>query len=178
MSSMITIDHILGNIYQDDQLKSSYSKFTSNQQNETVLISRIESQRLRMRKVSNKGTDIALTLPSGSHYLRHGDVLLLDENRIIVVEIEPENVLQVEIRKNSLHDDPDHLIQIPVKIGHTIGNLHRPIKLQGDKIYFPIQAESEIEMFQKLFHPFHDHVEITSKRIVFEPEESMDVHEH
>jgi urease accessory protein len=174
---MITIDHILGNIYLDEQLKSAHSQHTSSQQNEIVLISRMESQRLRMRKISNKGTDIAITLPSGTH-LRHGDVILLENNRMVVVEIEPENVLQVTINEKSLDDEHDHLAELFVKIGHTIGNLHRPIKVRGTRIYFPIQAESEIDMFRKLFYPFRQHVEIGSAKIVFEPDENMDVHEH
>jgi len=175
---MLTIDHIVGNIYNDDKLKNTFKEFVSKQQDETFLITRTESQRQRMRKVSNKGTDIALNFNSGSQHLRHGDVLLQNDNQIIVVEIEPENVLQVEILKETLTDSTESLIQIPVQIGHTIGNLHRPIKLDGSRIYFPIQAESEIEMFRKLFHPFHHHIAIQSKKIVFEPNETMNVHEH
>lgn len=175
---MLTVDHIIGNIYNDDQLGDTYKKYVSKQQGETLLITRTESQRQRMRKVSNKGTDIALSFHSGSRHLKHGDVIVLDDNQMVVVEIEPENVIQVEILKETLTDDNETLIQIPVQIGHTIGNLHRPIKLDGSRIYFPIQAESEIEMFEKLFHPFHHHIDIQRKKIVFEPNETIDVHEH
>jgi len=175
---MLTIDRIIGNIYNDDHLGATFKEFVSKKQDETFLITRTESQRQRMRKVSNKGTDIALNFHSGSQHLRHGDVLLLNDNQIVVVKIEPENVLQVEILKETLTGNTESLIQIPVQIGHTIGNLHRPIKLDGSRIYFPIQAESEIEMFRKLFHPFHHHVEIQSKKIIFEPNETMNVHEH
>jgi urease accessory protein len=175
---MLTIDHIVGNIYNDDILRTTRREFALKQQDETFLITRTESQRQRMRKVSNKGTDIALNFQSGNQHLRHGDVLLLNDNQIVVVEIEPENVLQVVILKETLTDSPESLIQIPVQIGHTIGNLHRPIMLDGSRIYFPIQAESEIEMFGKLFHPFHHHLEIQSKKIVFQPSETMNVHEH
>ena len=175
---MLTIDHIIGNIYNNDKLETSFKEFVSKQQDETFLITRTESQRQRMRKVSNKGTDIALNLHPGSHHLRHGDVLLLNDNQIVVVKIEPENVLQVEILKDTLINNSDSQLQIPVQIGHTIGNLHRPIKLDGPRIIFPVQAESEIEMFRKLFHPFHHHIEVQSKMIVFEPDETMNVHEH
>lgn len=175
---MLTIDHVVGNIYKDDKLRTTYRDLVSKQQDETFMITRTESQRQRMRKVSNKGTDIALNFQSGSQHLRHGDVLLLNDNQIVVVEIEQENVLQVEILKETLKDSPESLIQILVQLGHTIGNLHRPIMLDGSRIYFPIQAESEFEMFGKLFHPFHHHIEIQSKKIVFEPSETMNVHEH
>jgi urease accessory protein len=175
---VLTVNRILGNIYNDKHLDTSFKELASKHKDETFLITRTESQRQRMRKVSNKGTDIALSLDSGSHHLRHGDVLLLNDDQIVVVEIEPENVLQVEINKDTLTGDADSAIQIPVQIGHTIGNLHRPIKLDGSRIYFPIQAESEIDMFRRMFHPFHHNIEIQSKKIVFEPDENMNVHDH
>ena len=175
---MLTIDRIIGNIYNDDHLLSTFKEFVSKQQDETFLITRTESQKQRMRKVSNKGTDIALNFRSGSQHLRHGDVIVLNNNQIVVVEIEPENVLEVELHQETLTGNPEDLLQIPVQIGHTIGNLHRPIMLDGSRIYFPIQSESEIEMFRKLFHPFHQHIAIQSKKIVFEPNETMNVHEH
>ncbi|AIC15712.1 putative urease accessory protein UreE [Nitrososphaera viennensis EN76] len=167
---MITATSILGNIYRDASLKEKYRQIPG----ETVRISRLESQRVRMRKSSDKGTDIAIVLPPGSK-LRHGDVVLLTADRMVVVELEPENVAVVEVKDNLHKDD---LIEVPVRIGHTIGNLHRPIKLEGSRIYFPIQADSELEMFRKLFGHMNEHLEIRGARMVFEPEEGMDVHEH
>jgi urease accessory protein len=175
---MLTIDHIIGNVYNDDHLMATFKELVSKRQDETFFISRTESQKQRMRKVSNKGTDIALNFRSGSQHLRHGDVLVLDNNRIVIVEIEPENVLEVQLHQETLTGNDEGSLQIPVQIGHTIGNLHRPIMLDGSRIYFPIQSESEIEMFTKLFHPFHHHIAIQSKKIVFEPNEAMNVHEH
>ena len=57
----------------------------------------------------------------------------------------------IEIKNNIQQDTI--LSRYPVRVGHTIGNLHRPIKLEGNKIYFPIQADAELEMFRKLFAP-------------------------
>lgn len=141
---------------------------------ETIKISRLESQRVRMRKTSDKGTDIALTLAPGTK-LRHCDVVMLTEDKMVVVEIEPENVAMIEIKDNIHEDD---IVEIPVRVGHTIGNLHRPIKLEGNKIYFPIQADTELEMFKKLFAPLSDHLEIKKTKMVFEPEEDAEIHEH
>ncbi|MEW6603833.1 MAG: Urease accessory protein [Thermoproteota archaeon] len=172
---MITIDSVIGNIYRDKNLGKAYEDMLSKSLAESVKINRMESQRVRMRKISNKGTDIALTLPSGTK-LRHGDVLLQTSSQMIVIELEPENVISLELKEN-MHDDDD-VIQIPARIGHAIGNLHRPIKLQGRTIHFPIQAESEVEMFRKIFSPLKDHLEIKSMKMVFEPDEGMDVHEH
>ncbi|PWU80782.1 MAG: hypothetical protein DLM72_10470 [Candidatus Nitrosopolaris wilkensis] len=33
-----------------------------------------------------------------------------------------------------MHEDDS--VEVPVRVGHTTGNLHRPIKLEGNKIYF------------------------------------------
>ncbi len=167
---MITATSILGNIYRDPSLKEKFHQIPS----EVVKVSRIESQRVRMRKSSDKGTDIAITLPPGSK-LRHGDVVLLSDDKMIIVELEPENVAVVQIKENIHKDD---LIEVPVRIGHTIGNLHRPIKLEGNRIYFPIQTEGELDMFRKLFGHMNEHLEIKGSKMVFEPEEGMDVHEH
>jgi urease accessory protein len=127
-----------------------------------------------MRKISDKGTDIALTLAQGTH-LKHGDVIMLTENKVIIIEIEPENVAIVTIKRDLHHDD---IIKLPVTIGHTIGNLHRPIRIEENKIYFPIQADSEIDMFRKLLGSVNEHIEINKTKIVFEPDEGMNIHEH
>jgi urease accessory protein len=171
---MLSINSVAGNIYRNSNLKKQYEELLSHSLCESVRVNRIESQRVRMRKTTSKGGDVAITLPAGSK-LRHGDVLLADKDRMITVELEPENVAVVKIKENIHEDD---VVELPVRIGHTIGNLHRPIKMDGRSIYFPIQAESEVEMFKKMFGPLLDHVEISHTKMVFEPEEGMDVHEH
>lgn len=165
---------MIGNINRDQKLKEKYEEMSKRKLCETIKISRLESQRVRMRKTSDKGTDIALTLAQGTK-LRHGDVIMLTEDKMVVVEIEPENVAMIEIKDNIHADD---IVEVPVRVGHTIGNLHRPIKLEGNKIYFPIQADTELDMFKKLFAPINDHLEIKKTMMVFEPEEDTEMHEH
>ena len=171
---MITIDKVVGNIKKDQKLREKYDDFCSRNLRETVKITRSESSRVRMRKVSDKGTDVALILPQGAQ-LRDGDIIILEPDKLIIIEIEPENVAMVEIEKNI---EQDHITEVLVTVGHTIGNLHRPIKLEGNKIYFPIQADAELEMFGKLFAHVHDHLKIEKTKMVFEPEEGTELHEH
>jgi urease accessory protein len=171
---MITVDSVIGNIDKDEKLKEKYDEMSSRNCCEKIKISRLESPRVRMRKLSDKGTDVALTLPPGTR-LKHGDIIILTENKMVVVEIEPENVLMIEIKENIHEDD---VVEVPARVGHTIGNLHRPIKLERRKIYFPIQADSELEMFQKLFIPLSEHLDIKTAKMVFEPEEGTEIHEH
>lgn len=171
---MIAVDSVLGNINHDKKLKEKYDEMTARKVCETIKISRLESQRVRMRKISDKGTDVALTLPPGTR-LKHGDVIIITENKMVVVGIESEDVIMIEIRDNIHQDD---IIEVPVRVGHTIGNLHRPIRLEGNKIYFPIQADTELEMFKKLFEPINEHLDIKKTTMVFKPEDGTEIHEH
>jgi urease accessory protein len=171
---MITINSIIGNLYHDSNLRKQYEDMSSKSLCESIRINRIEAQRVRMRKTSSKGTDIALIMAPGTKF-RHGDVLIVVNDKMITIELEPENLAVVEVKDNI---DEHDAVQLPVAIGHAIGNLHRPIKLEGRKIYFPIQTDSEIEMFKKIFGRVLDHLEISQAKMVFEPEEEMDVHEH
>src|SRR5919107_4284082 len=171
---MITINSTIGNIYHDDNLRKRYEEMSSQSLSESIRITRMEAQRVRMRKKSSKGTDIALTMTPGTR-LRHGDVLMVANDKMVIMELEPENLAVIQVKDNI---DEHDAVQLPVAIGHAIGNLHRPIKLEGRKIYFPIQTDSEIEMFKKIFGRLLDHLEITQAKMVFEPEEGTDVHEH
>lgn len=171
---MIMVDSVIGNINRDKILKKKYDEMSSRNFCETIKISRLESQRLRLRKSSDKGTEVALILQHDMH-LKHGDVVMLTENNMVVIEIEPENVLMIEIKENIHEGD---VIEVPARVGHTIGNLHRPIKIERRKIYFPIQADVEFQMFQKLLASISEHIDIKKTKMVFEPEEGMEMHEH
>ena len=171
---MITINSIIGNMYHDENLRRQYEDMSNQSLSESIRINRMEAQRVRMRKRSSKGTDIALTMTPGTK-LRHGDVLLVANDKMVIMELEPENLAVIQVKDNIPEYDA---VQVPVTIGHAIGNLHRPIKLEGRKIFFPIQTDSEIEMFKKIFGRLLDHLEITQAKMVFEPEEETDVHEH
>jgi urease accessory protein len=171
---MITINSIIGNIYHDENLRKQYDAMSSQSLCESLRINRMEAQRVRMRKRSSKGTDIALTMTPGTR-LRHGDILMLANDKMITIELEPENLAVIEVKDNIHEHDA---VEVPATIGHAIGNLHRPIKLEGRKIYFPIQTDSEIDMFKKIFGRLSDHLQITQTKMVFEPEEGTDVHEH
>ena len=77
---------------------------TARKVSETIKISRLESQRVRMRKLSDKGTDVVLNLPPYTLF-KHGDVMITTENKMVVVGREPEDVIMMEIRDNIHEDD-------------------------------------------------------------------------
>jgi urease accessory protein len=128
-----------------------------------------------MRKTTDKGTDVAVSLEQGNS-LRNGDVLYHSSDRMIVVEQEPENVAVLSFKDEDATEN--EMFEAAVKLGHAIGNLHRPINVKGKKVILPIQADSEIELLNNTFKQIIDHLTITRERIVFEPEEGWHTHEH
>jgi urease accessory protein len=170
---MLNINFVVGNVHKDHELGQKCRQM-SGKQLETIRISRSEAQRVRMRKTSDKGTDVAIMLPQNTH-IKHGDVLLLDNDRIIVVEVQPERVAVIAIENNIANH---HLLEIAAKVGHTIGNLHRPIKIENNNIILPIQAESELDLLKKILGSITEHINITSTTMVFEAEVGAEVHEH
>lgn|SRR5215475_13214622 len=171
---MIHTDKIIGNINSDPYLNDKYQDMLKSGHVEKIEITRLESERTRIRKVSDKGTDLALTLIPGTR-VNDGDVVLLTEEKMVIAKRVSENVAMISLKSNL---STDHLFETAVKLGHTVGNMHRPIKIENGKIYFPIQAQSEIELFQKLLFNLRDHLDIKSDNIIFEPEPGYNVHEH
>ena len=56
--------------------------------------------------------------------------------------------------------------------------MHRPIKITNDKISFPIQGQSEIELFQRLLSNLKDNIVIKTENLIFVPEDGYNIHEH
>lgn len=171
---MIHIDKIIGNINSDSHLKDKYQDMLRRDHVERIEITRLESERSRIRKVSDKGTDLALIMIPGSH-INDGDVLLLTEEKMVIAKRISENVAIISLKGDI---SADQLFERVIKLGHTIGNMHRPIRVANGKIYFPIQSESEIELFQKLLFNLRDNLDIKSENIIFEPDPGYDIHGH
>jgi len=171
---MIHINKIIGNINFDSHLNDKYKDMMKNGRVEKIEITRLESDRTRMRKTSDKGTDLALVIDAGSH-INDGDVVLLTEDKMVIAIRVSENVATISL-KGIMSED--QLFKTAIKLGHTIGNMHRPIKITNGKISFPIQAQSEIELFQKLLSNLKDNIDIKNENIIFEPEDGYNIHEH
>jgi len=169
---VLTVTSIGGNIFHDKSLRKKYKHFTGNY--ERLTISRLETERSRLRRKTDRGTDIGLILKSGTK-LQHGDILLSTSKKFIIVEQLPEKVISIRIKKK----EPKNLLKLCMMIGHIIGNRHRPIAIdEKGTISFPIQADSEIEVFRRLLYSVMDHIELTVEERIFQPEQGMDVHEH
>ncbi len=178
---MLTVTTILGNIENDPILNQRYKELFQKSLVESVIIQRSESEKVRMRKTSDKGTDIGFILPSRTR-LKDKDVVFLDDGKMILVKLSPELVAVLSFKdyppyEHDGHHKPD-LINIAIKIGHTIGNLHRPLKLEENRVIFPIQTVDEIDLFQRLLPSLKDHIVIKPDNLIFEPDQGFDIHEH
>ena len=164
---MLAVTSVDGNIFSDRRLAEKYRRAKTTGKCERLTISRVEMERLRLRRRTDRGTDIGLVLELGVR-LRHGDVLAAKE-KFIVAEQLPEKVLSVRIKKS----DVEKMVGLAALIGHSIGNRHRPIAVDHGTISFPIQAESEVDTFRKLL-PAGSKLKVTEQ--VFLP--AGEVHSH
>ena len=135
---------------------------------ERLKISRVEMQKRILRKRAERGTDVIINLDSGK--LSHGDILENGQSKVILEQL-AEKVITIYLKPNTANT-------ITIILGHIIGNRHRPISIKNNTVTFPIQADSELETFEKLFVDILEYIEMKIENQIFIPHSSADVHEH
>ena len=160
---MLSSVSIVGNIFTENG-----SQILKEKVFEKLQISRNDLEKNRLRRTTDKGTDVSIVLERGSK-LQHGDILNHGESFIVIYQT-PEKVITVKTKEDSF--------ELMVLLGHIIGNRHRPISLEGRTVTFPIQAESELEVFQRLFTPIIGKIEMNIEEKIYMPDQRMNVHEH
>ena len=165
---MLIVNTILGNIYKDDQLAKKIEDSKKQGKFRRLSLSRIEMEKTRLRKKTDDGFDIGFVLEPGTK-LQHGDVIS-ESDEIILIEQLPEKILIVKFKENRK--------DLLLLVGHIIGNRHRPISIRNETISFPIHDDSEMELFERLFHEVIHEIDLSIDEQCFIPHTSMDVHEH
>ena len=165
---MLIVNTVLGNIYKDDQLAKKIEDSKEQGKFRRLLLSRIEMEKTRLRKKTDDGFDIGFVLEPGTK-LQHGDVIS-GSNETILIEQLPEKTLTVKFKENRK--------DLFLLVGHIIGNRHRPISIRNETISFPIHDDSELELFERLFHEVIHEIDLSIDEQCFIPHTSMDVHEH
>ena len=161
---MLKIHSPIGNVFHD-------RKFANMNEGtyEVLKVSRIELEKRILRRMTQQGTDIGLSLEDGVK-LRHGDVVG-NEGHMIVIEQLPEKVIRIKVMNNNVKD-------VWILLGHIIGNRHRPISIEDEEVCFPILADSEIEIFSKLFSRIKEDIDMKIENRIFVPHSGADMHEH
>ena len=165
---MLIVNTILGNMYKDDQLAKKIEDSKVQGKFRRLLLSRIEMEKTRLRKKTDDGFDIGFVLESGTK-LQHGDVISESDETILIEQL-PEKILTVKFKENRK--------DLFLLVGHIIGNRHRPISIRNETISFPIHDDSEMELFERLFHEVIHKIDLSIDEQCFIPHTSMDVHEH
>jgi len=161
---VLEVNSPVGNIFLDegfDDLKSGNF--------EKLRISRMELEKRILRRKTDRGTDVGLNLDPGVK-LRHGDIIKNGDMKIVVEQL-PEKIITVRLKNKEM-------TEVMILLGHIIGNRHRPVSIKNNEISFPIQADSEKEVFTKLFQSIIDHIEMTVEEQIFSPHSGADTHEH
>ncbi len=158
---MLEVKRTIGNIFLDEEFKDESF--------ERLKISRIDMEKKILRRKGTHGTDIGLNLEPKVR-LCHGDVIDNGDKKIIVEQL-PEKVICIKLKTNNI-------INVMVLLGHIIGNRHRPISIQNDEVIFPIQSDSEKEVFTKLFHSIINYIEIRQSEQIFLSHLGANIHEH
>ncbi|PXF27666.1 MAG: Urease accessory protein [Thaumarchaeota archaeon] len=165
---MLIVNTVLGNIYKDDQLAKKIEDSKEQGKFRRLLLSRIEMEKSRLRKKTDDGFDIGFILEPGTK-LQHGDVISESDETILIEQL-PEKTLTVKFKQNDKN--------LFLLVGHIIGNRHRPISIRNETISFPINDNSEMELFERLFHEVIHEIDLSIDEQRFIPHTSMDVHEH
>lgn len=160
---MLTVGTITGNIFD--------ARHEYGEEYERVVLERFEMQKSRILKRTDRGTDVGL-LPGPGRTLRHGDIIT-DGSTYIVVEQAPERVISVRMRPGA-----KATTETLVLVGHVIGNRHRPVSIKDGTVYFPVQADSELRTFERLFSGVSDSMVLSLRDMIFSPHDGADVHDH
>lgn len=97
-----------------------------------VTVAAVDMPRRRLRLVSAKGVDLAIALPRDQK-LFDGAVLLIDEERAIVVRADVERWLSFQPRS----------IAEGVELGYHAGNLHWRVRFAGERLLVALEGPIE-----------------------------------
>lgn len=158
---MLYATSVAGNVFRGDAPAAAASM-------DRVRLSRQELEKARIRRRTDRGADLGVALDPGCR-LRHGDVLT-DGSSLVVVEQAPEKVIVARLPESATPE-------LAVLLGHAVGNLHRPLSVEDGAVAFPVQADSELEVFERLLAGLGIAGMSVQER-VFCPHEGADVHGH
>ena len=134
---MERIDGIVGNVHADDDLAALRDEHEARGTLERVVIDADNRRRSRFRATTDAGTDVGVVVDKAA--VAVGDVLLVEDDRMIVVAFEPRDALAV-----SLPSATDEALEAAVELGHRIGNQHWDLAVDDGVVYVPLESDRHI----------------------------------
>lgn len=146
---MILVEKILGNIKDTVWHDRSHHAVV-----DYLALEQWEAPKSRLRKASEGGVELAISLPRTEH-LHDGDVLHYDEEHkiIVVARIALKEVMVIELQ--SLEElAPQEILRICFELGHGLGNQHWPAVIKGTTVYVPLSVDQKVMASVMRTHAF------------------------
>ena len=147
---MLVIETIIGNI-QETAWKARLEQATL----DWLVLDQWEAQKSRLRKSSQNGLDLAISLPRGI-LLRDGDILKWDEAQgtATVARVNLKDVMVVELSALQTQNS-EVLVRTCVELGHALGNQHWPAVVKGNRVFIPLTVDKKVMASVMKTHAFH-----------------------
>lgn len=135
---MILIQQTQGNLadanWQDKHL---------DYQIDTLPLEQWEAPKNRLRKTSEGGIELAISLPREQR-LHNDDVLYVDEEnqRLVVAKVTLKDVLVIELEGLDALSHAE-LLKLCFELGHGLGNQHWPAVIKGLTVYVPLSVDEK-----------------------------------
>jgi urease accessory protein len=141
--AMIKIDHIVGSA-SEPAIADALHEVEHRGSIEYVTLSPADTQRHRLRVMTDRGTECAIAVPR-TQRLENGSVLLLERERAIVVRMSEVQWLALRAA-----DAPSAL-----ELGYFAGNMHWKVEFEGDLLRIALQGPVE-SYLERLAHLMQD----------------------
>jgi urease accessory protein len=146
---MLVIETIIGNIH-DTAWKARLEQAPL----DWLVLDQWEAQKSRLRKSSQNGLDLAISLPRGI-LLRDGDILKWDEAQgtATVARVNLKDVMVVELSALQTQNS-EVLVRTCVELGHALGNQHWPAVVKGNRVFIPLTVDKKVMASVMKTHAF------------------------
>ncbi|ELZ05479.1 urease accessory protein UreE [Natrialba asiatica] len=134
---MERIDTIVGNVHADDELATLRATHEENGTLERVVIDAENRRRSRFRATTDGGTDLGVVVDAPT--VAAGDVLLVEDDRMIVIAFEPREAIGI-----SLPEASPEAVSTAIELGHRLGNRHWGLAVTDGVAYVPLEADQHI----------------------------------
>lgn len=148
---MILIEKKLGNL--NDHI---WSPKAQDLQHDVLILEQWEAPKSRLRKASEGGLELAISLPRDQH-LHNNDVLYFDEDTgvIVVARIALRDVLVIELEEIEKLS-PQEILRTCFELGHGLGNQHWPAVIKGTTVYVPLSVDQKVMASVMRTHAFEN----------------------
>ena len=147
MFKMIQLDKVLGHTH-DATLSSLLQDLSHKDKVEYIILDHANLKRRRFRIATDKGTDCAISI-ARDHKLSNGAVLLLENDRAIVVKMAEDQWLSLQPKN----------VSTAIELGYFAGNMHWRVKFENERL--DIALESPKEIYLDRLKNFFDQNKIT-----------------